>query len=46
MATEHIFTLLIRERDKLDKAIEALQGMKRVGRSPKNLSADGGESSA
>jgi hypothetical protein len=30
MATEHILSLLILERDKLNKAIEALQGSKRV----------------
>ena len=43
MATEHILALLIQERDKLNRAIEALQGTtKRPGRPPKNLSSDGG----
>ena len=37
MATEHIVALLIAERDKLTKAIEALQGARRRGRPPKNL---------
>jgi hypothetical protein len=38
MPTEHIFELLIAERDKLNRAIEALQGpTKRRGRPPKNL---------
>ncbi len=37
MPTEHIVALLIAERDKLNRAIEALQGsMKRRGRAPKN----------
>jgi len=36
MPTEHIIALLIAERDKLDRAIEALQGPKRRGRPPKN----------
>ena len=37
MATEHIVALLIAERDKLTKAIEALSGpAKRRGRPPKN----------
>jgi hypothetical protein len=37
MPTEHILTLLIQERDKLNRAIEALQGSaKRRGRPPKN----------
>jgi hypothetical protein len=37
MPTEHIITLLIAERDKLNRAIEALQGpAKRRGRPPKN----------
>jgi hypothetical protein len=38
MATEHIVQLLIQERDKLSRAIEALQGSapaKRRGRPPK-----------
>jgi hypothetical protein len=38
MPTEHIFGLLIAERDRLNKAIEALQGpAKRRGRPPKNV---------
>ena len=36
MPTEHIVGLLIQERQKLDRAIEALQGAKRRGRPPKN----------
>ena len=37
MPTEHIVALLIAERDKLNRAIEALQGSaKRRGRPPKN----------
>lgn len=37
MPTEHIVTLLIAERDRLSKAIEALTGnTKRRGRPPKN----------
>ena len=38
VATEHIVQLLIQERDKLNRAIEALQGTaaaKRLGRPPK-----------
>jgi hypothetical protein len=36
MPTDHILTLLIAERDKLNRAIEALQGpAKRRGRPPK-----------
>jgi hypothetical protein len=47
MATEHIVQLLIHERDRLNRAIEALQGSaKRRGRPPKNLALAGGESSA
>jgi hypothetical protein len=43
MATEHIIALLIQERDKLNRAIEALQGSaKRRGRPPKNLSVSTG----
>jgi hypothetical protein len=39
--TEQIVALLIAERDKLNRAIEVLQGpMKRRGRPPKNLLAD------
>ena len=37
MPTEHIVVLLVAERDKLNRAIEALQGSgKRRGRPPKN----------
>jgi hypothetical protein len=37
MPTDHILALLIAERDKLNRAIDALQGpVKRRGRSPKN----------
>jgi hypothetical protein len=37
MQTEHIVALLIQERDRLNRAIEALQGpLKRRGRPPKN----------
>jgi len=37
MSTEHILTLLISERDKLNRAIEALgMPMRRPGRPPKN----------
>lgn len=37
MPNEHIIALLIAERDKLNRAIEALQGSaKRRGRPPKN----------
>ena len=37
MPTDHIVTLLVAERDKLSRAIEALQGtVKRIGRPPKN----------
>lgn len=40
MPTDHILTLLIAERDKLNKAIEALSGpTKRRGRPPKNTAA-------
>ena len=35
MATEHILALLIQERDKLNRAIESLQGARRRGRPPK-----------
>jgi len=38
MPTEHIVALLIEERDKLNHAIEALQGpLRRRGRPPKAL---------
>ena len=37
MASEHILSLLVQERDRLNRAIEALQGpTKRIGRPPKN----------
>jgi len=36
MPTEHIVALLIQERDKLNRAIELLQGEKRRGRPRKN----------
>jgi hypothetical protein len=36
MPTEHIVALLVAERDKINRAIEALQGPKRRGRPPKN----------
>jgi hypothetical protein len=40
MPTEHIIALLIAERDKLNCAIDVLQGpIKRRGRPPKNLAA-------
>jgi len=40
MATEHIVALLVAERDRLTRAIEALQGpAKRRGRPPKAVSA-------
>jgi hypothetical protein len=34
MTTDHILALLVRERDKFTKAIDALQGPKRKGRPP------------
>jgi hypothetical protein len=38
MPTEHILGILIAERDRLSRAIEALQGpIKRRGRPPKSL---------
>jgi hypothetical protein len=41
MPTEHILALLVAERDKLNRAIEALGGTvgKRRGRPPKNAGA-------
>jgi hypothetical protein len=40
MPTEHILSLLIQERDRLNRAIEALQGStKRRGRPPKGPGA-------
>ena|ERR1700674_2192996 len=40
MPTDHILSLLIAERDKLNRAIEALQPAKRRGRPPKNPYSD------
>jgi len=42
MPTEHIVALLIQEREKLNRAIEALQGAKRRGRPPKSPLLVGG----
>ena len=39
MATDDILALLIQERDKLNRAIEALQGAKRRGRPPKSAAS-------
>jgi hypothetical protein len=40
MPTDHIVALLVAERDRLNRAIEALQGpTKRRGRPPKNPNA-------
>jgi hypothetical protein len=40
MPTDHIIALLLAERDKFNRAIEALQGpVKRRGRPPRNSSA-------
>jgi len=36
MPTEHIVALLVAERDRINRAIEALHGPKRRGRPPKN----------
>jgi hypothetical protein len=36
MPTEHIVALLLAEREKIDRALLALQGPKRRGRPPKN----------
>jgi hypothetical protein len=45
MPTDHIVALLVAERDKLNRAIEVLQGEKRRGRPPKNpLAVAGNES--
>jgi hypothetical protein len=44
MPTDHIIALLIAERDKLNVAIEALQGTKRRGR-PANIERGGSVSS-
>jgi hypothetical protein len=42
MPTDHILALLVAERDKLNRAIEALQGpVKRRGRPPKNSTTAG-----
>jgi hypothetical protein len=46
MPTDHIIALLIAERDKLNVAIEALQGTKRRGRPPKNQNERGGSVSS
>jgi len=44
MPTEHIVALLIAERNRLNRAIEALQGpAKRRGRPPKNQVAAGAD---
>jgi hypothetical protein len=45
MPTEHIVALLIAERDKINRAIEALQGAKRRGRPPKNPAIAAAEAS-
>jgi len=46
VASEHILALLIQERDRLNRAIEALQGpAKRRGRPPKNAPMGGWVSS-
>jgi hypothetical protein len=46
MSTEHILALLIQERDRLNRAIEALQGgARRRGRPPKNSLSAGWVSS-
>jgi len=46
VASEHILALLIQERDRLNRAIEALQGpAKRCGRPPKNALMGGWVSS-
>jgi hypothetical protein len=36
MPTEHIVALLVAEREKINRAIEALEGSKRRGRPPKS----------
>jgi|HubBroStandDraft_6_1064221.scaffolds.fasta_scaffold286201_2 hypothetical protein len=46
MPTEHIVALLIEERDKLNRAIEALQGTKRRGRRANNVGERGGSVSS
>jgi hypothetical protein len=47
LMAEHIVTLLIQERDRLNRAIEALQGpAKRRGRPPKDPLAAASEASA
>jgi len=40
MPTATIIELLIAERDRIDRAIEALQGPKRRGRPPKDIAAE------
>jgi len=47
MSTDHILSLLISERDRLNRAIEVLQGgaaVKRRGRPPKNTFVTNGAS--
>jgi hypothetical protein len=39
MATDQIIALLVAERDRLSRAIEALQGIAKRGRPPKNAFA-------
>jgi len=46
MSTDHIVALLVAERDKLNRAIEVLQGEKRRGRPPKNQREFGGSVSS
>ena len=47
MPMDHIVTLLIQERDRLNRAIEALQGpTRRRGRPPKNPLATGSATSS
>jgi hypothetical protein len=41
MATDQIIALLVAERDRLSRAIEALQGIAKRGRPPKNAFASG-----
>ena len=46
MSTEEIVRLLVAERERIDRAIEALQGPKRRGRPPKNAVAAADSDSA
>jgi hypothetical protein len=46
MPTEHIVALLIAERDKINRAIEALRGSRRRGRPPKNPAIMGAQAAA